>query len=142
MNRLRRLYTWFLRVLVSWLMLTGFLPRPLLLVWLEWLHECLSPHHPAMDLVLVEIATVRERASCAPGYCEGKETCLDTACQNHPDQPHNRWGLGMHRIVPMHRNDPAPTDDSGHPVGWAVLLFAIACAIAWVFIRVKLNLPF
>jgi hypothetical protein len=65
MNRLRSLLlrarTWALRVLVSWLMLTGFLPRPLLLVWLEWLHECLPPHHPAMDLVLVELATVREQ---------------------------------------------------------------------------------
>jgi hypothetical protein len=46
-----------------------------------------------------------------------------------------------HRVVLLDRDDPAPTDDSGHPVGWAVLLFAIACAIAWVFIRVKLNLP-
>lgn len=53
--------TWFLRVLASWVMLTGFLPRPLLLVWLEWLHECLSPQHPAMDLILVEIATVKEQ---------------------------------------------------------------------------------
>lgn len=53
--------TWFLRVLVSWLMLTGFLPRPLLVVWLEWLHECLHPQHPGMDLVLAELAATREQ---------------------------------------------------------------------------------
>lgn len=57
----RRAHTWARRILVSWLMLTGWLPRPLVLVYLEWLHECLHPQHPAMDLVLVELATVREQ---------------------------------------------------------------------------------
>jgi hypothetical protein len=63
-------------------------------------------------------------------------------CNEGRDCPVRASGfkVGMHRVV--HRDDPAPTDDSGHPVGWAVVIFAIACAIAWVFIRVKLNLPF
>jgi hypothetical protein len=56
-----RVRTWLLRVLVSWLMLAGWMPRPLLLVWLEWLHECLDPDHPGMGIVLVEIATVKEQ---------------------------------------------------------------------------------
>lgn len=55
-----RARTWAMRVLVSWLMLTGWMPRGCVLVYLEWLRECLSPQHPAMDLVLVEIATVRD----------------------------------------------------------------------------------
>lgn len=58
---LSRCRTWCLRVLISWLMLTGFLPRPLLLVWLEWLHECMCPQHPAMGQVLLEIAAVKEQ---------------------------------------------------------------------------------
>lgn len=53
--------TWALRLAVSCLMLTGFLPTPLLLVYLEWLHECLAPDHPGMATVLLELVEVRER---------------------------------------------------------------------------------
>jgi hypothetical protein len=58
---LLRARTWLLRVLVSFLMLTGFLPPPLLLVWLEWLRECMKPDHPGMPTVVHEIAEVQER---------------------------------------------------------------------------------
>jgi hypothetical protein len=56
-----RAWTWAKRVLVSFLMHTGFLPALLLLVWLEWLHESLPPEHPGMSTVLREIAETQER---------------------------------------------------------------------------------
>lgn len=61
MRLLRSLKTWFLRVLVSWLMLTGWLPRPLRLEYLRWLRSEMHPQHPGMDLVLAELATVKEQ---------------------------------------------------------------------------------
>jgi hypothetical protein len=60
-TRVRRFGTWCQRFAVSILMLTGFLPAPLLLVWLRWLHECMHPQHPGMPTVLAEIAEVQER---------------------------------------------------------------------------------
>jgi hypothetical protein len=58
---LARLWTWLLRVLASFLMLTGFLPAPLLLEWLRWLRESMHPLHPGMPNVMREIAEVEDR---------------------------------------------------------------------------------
>jgi hypothetical protein len=58
---MKRARTWLLRVVISWLMLTGFLPAPLLLEWLRWLRECMDPTHPGLPTVLREIAEVEGR---------------------------------------------------------------------------------
>lgn len=57
----RRLWTWALRLVISALMLTGFLPAPLLLEWLRWLRESMHPQHPGLQTVLAEIAAVEDR---------------------------------------------------------------------------------
>lgn len=56
-----RAWVWSLRVLATWVMLTHWLPRPLLLVYLEWQRESLAPDHPALGQTLAEIAAVREQ---------------------------------------------------------------------------------
>ena len=61
-HRLHRARIWVLRVLVSWLLLTGFVPRPMYLVFLQWLREEMDPLHPELDTVLVEIAQLERPA--------------------------------------------------------------------------------
>lgn len=58
---IRAARTWLLRLAISFLMLTGFLPAPLLREWLRWLRESMHPHHPGMPTVLAEIAEVEDR---------------------------------------------------------------------------------
>jgi hypothetical protein len=57
----RRAYTWALRLAISILMLTGYLPPPLLREWLRWLHESMHPQHHGLPTVLAELAEVEER---------------------------------------------------------------------------------
>lgn len=58
---MRAARTWLLRLAISFLMLTGFLPAPLLREWLRWLRESMHPQHPGMPTVLREIAEVEDR---------------------------------------------------------------------------------
>lgn len=60
LHRARRAWVWFLRVLATWLVLAHWLPRPLLVVWLEWQRESLAPDHPALGQALAELAAARE----------------------------------------------------------------------------------
>lgn len=59
--RLRRARTWAVRVLVSFLMLTHFLPPSLQLEFLRWLHEDMDPQHPDLAKLLVELSELEER---------------------------------------------------------------------------------
>jgi hypothetical protein len=61
MDRARRARTWALRIIVSWLMLTGLVPPRLHLEFLHWLREDLHPLHPGVPTVLREIAEAEER---------------------------------------------------------------------------------
>lgn len=57
---MNRALTWALRLLISFLALAGFMPRPLQLEFLFWLREEMDPQHPAMDTVLAEIASLQD----------------------------------------------------------------------------------
>jgi hypothetical protein len=59
---LHRARTWALRLIASCWMLAGWLPRPLYIVFLEWLHDDMPHDHPAMGQVLAELAYVKEQA--------------------------------------------------------------------------------